>query len=160
MIGIYWHIVWQHGVWQLSNWAYRLKVLERIMYIRLIEYLDFSKAFNTINYHILFAKLYHYGIWGCLLDWFKSYLTDRKQYVYFDGYSSSMQTVSFGVPQGSILGPLLFVIYVNDLATVSEHILSILLQTIPICSCVVKLYSSLRKNLMQKWERFSMDSNK
>ena len=147
------------------------KVLERVMYVRLIEYLntnkilysfqfgfrknhsaamalillvdriskalengdfviglflDFSKAFDTINYHILFAKLHHYGIRGCLLDWFKSYLTDRKQYVYYNGYSSSTQTVTCGVPQGSILGPLLFLIYVNDLATVSEHIFSIL----------------------------------
>ena len=49
-------------------------------------FLDFFKAFDTINYHILFAKLYHYGIRGCLLDWFKSYLTDRKQYVYYNGY--------------------------------------------------------------------------
>ena len=89
-------------------------------------FLDFSKAFDTINYHILFAKLHHYGIRGCLLDWFKSYLTDRKQYVYYNGYSSSTQTVTCGVPQGSILGPLLFLIYVNDLATVSEHIFSIL----------------------------------
>ena len=89
-------------------------------------FLDFSKAFDTIDYHILLAKLYHYGIRGCLLDWFKSYLTDRKQYVYYNGYSSSRQTVTCGVPQGSIRGPLLFLIYVNDQATVSEHIFSML----------------------------------
>ena len=89
-------------------------------------FLDFSKALDIINYHILFAKLYHYGIRGCLMDWFKSYLTDRKQCVDYKGYSSSMQTVTCGVPQGSTLGPLLFVIYLNDLATVSEHIFSIL----------------------------------
>ena len=118
-------------------------------------FLDFSKAFNTINYHILFAKLYHYGIRVCLLDWFKSYLTDRKQYVYYNGYSSSTQTVTCGVPQGSILGPLLFLIYVNDLATVSEHIFSILFAddtNMFMCGKNVQLLEEIF--LMQKWERF------
>ena len=89
-------------------------------------FIDFSKAFDTINYDILYCKLNHYGIRGCMLDWFKSYLTDRKQYVYYNGHASSMQNISCGLPQGSILGPLLFLIYVNDLATVSEYIFSIL----------------------------------
>ena len=71
-------------------------------------FLDFSKAFDTINYHILFAKLHHYGIRGCLQDWFKSYLTNRKQYVYYNGYSSSTQTVTFKFHRGQYLAHCYF----------------------------------------------------
>ena len=117
-------------------------------------FLDFSKAFDTINYHILFAKLYHCGIRGCLLDWFKSYLTDRKQYVYYNGYSSSMQRVTCGVPQGSILGPLLFLIYMKDQATVSEQIFSILFADATKMFMCGKNVQLLEQNVMQKWERF------
>ena len=76
----------------------------------LAVFMDFSKAFDTIDHNILLSKLYHYGFRGISYDWFASYLSNRKQYVSYQNIKSSNENVICGVPQGSILGPLLFIL--------------------------------------------------
>ena len=88
--------------------------------------IDLKKAFDTIDHRILLRKLYSYGIRGSMFKWMESYLTDRSQYVVFDGKVSQTRGIKCGVPQGSILGPLLFIISVNDICNVSPMLFKIL----------------------------------
>ena len=73
-----------------------------------------SRAFDTISHEILFNKLYVYGIRGLALDWINNYLRNRKQFFVYNNSQSSFENIVMGVPQGSILGPLLFILYLND----------------------------------------------
>ena len=82
-------------------------------------FLNLSKAFDTVNHVILFDKVEHYGIRGLALEWVKSYFSERKQFVQFNNVRSFPQGISCGVPQGSILGPLFFILNVNDLNNAS-----------------------------------------
>lgn len=98
----------------INRWKFK-KIKNKILAI----FLDFKRAFETIDRDILLQKLSRYGIWDTELKWFQSYLTNRKQFTNINNEISNAIENDFGVPQGSILGALLFVIYINDM----EHVL-------------------------------------
>ena len=83
-------------------------------------FMDLSKAFDTLDHAILLEKLRYHGISGTSLDWFRSYISNRKQYVEIDNERSPCLNIKTGVPQGSILGPLLFLIYMNYIPNASR----------------------------------------
>ena len=89
-------------------------------------FVDFSKAFDTVDHTKLFKKLQKLGIRGLAYAWIKNYLTNRKQFVYFNNVTSSNKPITCGVPEGSILWPLLFILYINDIVNVAPLLFTIL----------------------------------
>ena len=84
-------------------------------------FIDLKKAFDTVNYEILLTKLEHYGIRGVINCWFRSHLSDRRQSIEIDKRISETETIVYGVPQSSVLGTLLFLLYINDIHKSSKE---------------------------------------
>ena len=132
-------------------------------------FLDLSKAFDTIDHNILLHKLECYGVRGLALNWFQSCLTDRKQYVLYNNVQSQTLDITCGVPQGSVLGPLLFLIYVNDIANCLTHskLISFADDTTVFLSskCINDLYKNMNSDLddLTNWfkaNRLALNVNK
>ncbi len=110
-----------------------------------VIYLDFSKAFDTVSHQKLLEKLYSYGITGPILRWIEAFLTNRQQRVGVDGVYSNWSPVSSGVPQGSVLGPLLFLLYINDITDLN-------------LSCYIKLFADDVKLFLEMLRSYNFSS--
>ena len=113
--------------------------------------MDLSKAFDTLSHATLLDKLPQYGIQGTELELFKDYLFCRKQVVSYNGCLSADHNVSTGIPQGPLLGPLLFLVYLNDVIEgMSTQLLSSMLMT-PFCMLQERIYNQFKPSYRRIW---------
>ena len=104
-----------------------------------VIYLDFKKAFDKVPHRRLLVKLQGYGIQGKVLDWIQEFLTERKQRVVINGSESEWSDVTSGIPQGSVLGPTLFLVYINDMPDVINAIIKLFADD-------AKVYNRVKQN--------------
>ena len=121
-----------------------------------------QKAFDTVDHNILLHKLSHYGIRGTVNCWFSSYLFNRKQFVTIKGFDPEIQSFQYGVPQGSVLWPLLFEIYINDIHNAIKFLQPFHFADdtclLNIQNTISKINESLNKDLKKLW--FWLNANK
>ena len=111
-------------------------------------FFDLRKAFDTVDHNILFKKLEYYGIKNKNLTWFESYLSSRMHCCSIDGHDSQHKINPAGIPQGSSLGPILFLVYINDLSSALEHSETNLFADDTNPTCTAKLISGAQEKLM------------
>ena len=110
-----------------------------------VAYLDFQKAFDTINHRILLQKLKMSGMGPKLMHLLKNYLTNRKQKTKLNGNLSTLENIAVGVPQGSTIGPIMFIIYINDLPEVLSNSSTIMYADDTVLCCKDESSKALRK---------------
>ena len=135
----------------LEEWS---KALDSQQSIDVI-YLDFRKAFDTLTHSRLANKLYAHGIRGNLLNWMKSFLKDRKQKVIINGEESAWADVLSGIPQGSVLGPALFFIFINDLPDSIANFVKIFADDTKVYSTISTISDSDCNKLHARIQKFS-----